>query len=86
MAIPNRIRSSHSASKPLIATGEAVVGELTGERLSLLGSQILPWRVLRSAHPDARVLARPTDRPRPYGENPFWFALAAFYPNAKIRR
>ncbi len=52
-------------------TGEAVVGELTGERLSLLGSQILPWRVLRRAHPDARVLARPTDRPRPYGETPY---------------
>lgn len=52
-------------------TGEAIVGELTGKRLHVHGSQILAWRVLRRAHPRARVLARPTDSRRPYGRTPY---------------
>jgi hypothetical protein len=52
-------------------TAEAVVGELTGTRLEVLPSQILPWARLRRTHPDARVLSLQTGYSRPYGENPY---------------
>jgi hypothetical protein len=52
-------------------TAEAVVGELTGERLDVIPSQILSWAKLERLHPDARVLSRDTGFDRDYGRNPY---------------
>jgi hypothetical protein len=52
-------------------TAEAVVGELTGERLEVLPSQILSFEQLRQLHPDARLLSRDTGFARDYGTNPY---------------
>lgn len=52
-------------------TAEAVVGELTGERLEVLGSQILSWGDFRHQHQDAAVLSRDTGFDRDYGSNPY---------------
>lgn len=52
-------------------TGEAVVGELNGERLEAIPSQILSWREFKRLHPDGRVLSTETGHDRPYGENPY---------------
>ncbi|MEE9286232.1 MAG: DUF3179 domain-containing protein [Dehalococcoidia bacterium] len=38
--------------------GEAIVGTLTGRRLGLLPSVMLPWRDWLTLHPDTRVLSR----------------------------
>jgi hypothetical protein len=52
-------------------TAEAVVGELTGQRLDVLPSQILSWAAFRRAHPDGTVLSRDTGFNRDYGANPY---------------
>lgn len=52
-------------------TAEAVVGELTGETLEVLPSQILSWEAFRRAHPDGKVLSRDTGFDREYGTNPY---------------
>ncbi len=53
-------------------TAEAVVGELTGSELEVLPSQILSWKELMRAYPDADVLSRDTGpNPRDYGTNPY---------------
>jgi hypothetical protein len=52
-------------------TAEAVVGELTGQRLEVLPSQILSWGELQRLHPGARVLSRDTGFDRDYGTNPY---------------
>lgn len=52
-------------------TAEAVVGELTGSTLEVLPSQILAWKEVRRAHPDAAVLSRETGFSRNYGANPY---------------
>jgi hypothetical protein len=51
--------------------GEAVVGELTGQRLEQLPSRIVAWADFRREHPDGQVLSRITGVSRPYGENPY---------------
>jgi hypothetical protein len=52
-------------------TAEAIVGELTGQRLEVLPSQILSWAAFRRAHPDGAVLSRHTGFNRDYGANPY---------------
>jgi hypothetical protein len=52
-------------------TAEAVVGELTGDRLDVLPSQILNWRTFKRLHPDGIVLSARTGYDRPYGRNPY---------------
>jgi hypothetical protein len=61
-------------------SGEAIVGELNGTKLTQLPARIVPWSELRRDHADAEVLARPGDvktpgdptlRERPYGSNPY---------------
>jgi hypothetical protein len=52
-------------------TAEAVVGELTGERLEVLPSQILSWARFQRLHPDGDVLSRETGFDRDYGQNPY---------------
>lgn len=53
------------------ATGEAIVGELAGDRLTPYPAQTLSWRDFQRAHPDGRVLSRRTGHVRPYGRNPY---------------
>ncbi len=52
-------------------TGEAIVGELTGRRLTFLPSQIISWEMFRQAFPTGKVLNRETGHSRPYGNNPY---------------
>jgi hypothetical protein len=53
------------------ATGDAIVGDLTGERLTMVPQTTLAWRQVRELYPDARVLSRETGYDRPYGRNPY---------------
>jgi hypothetical protein len=53
------------------ALGMAVTGELTGQRLQRVATQLVAWRDFRAAFPDGRVLSRDTGHRRPYGENPY---------------
>ncbi|MGH2453812.1 MAG: DUF3179 domain-containing protein [bacterium] len=53
------------------ATGEAIVGDLTGKRLTFLPAQIVSWQAFRSAHPQGKVLSRNTGHIRSYGRNPY---------------
>jgi len=51
--------------------GKAVVGALTGERLTTLPVATTSWESFRDAHPDALVLSRLTGFRRDYGRNPY---------------
>jgi hypothetical protein len=53
------------------ATGEAIVGVLTGTRLPFVPSQIVSLGDFAAAHPDALVLSRETGHSRNYGRNPY---------------
>jgi hypothetical protein len=53
------------------ASGEAIAGELAGERLTFLPATIVSWEAFRAAHPTGRVLSRETGHSRPYGQNPY---------------
>ena len=52
-------------------TGEAIVGELAGERLTFLPSQIVSFADFRTAYPNGRILSRETGFSRRYGQNPY---------------
>jgi hypothetical protein len=51
--------------------GEAVVGELAGERLEQLPARIVAWEDFARRHPDGDVLSRDTGFGREYGRNPY---------------
>lgn len=53
------------------ATGEAIVGELTGTGLVFVPAQIVSLGAFASAYPDGDVLSRETGHPREYGRNPY---------------
>lgn len=53
------------------ATGEAIVGELTGKRLEFLPAVIVAWHVFKTAYPHGLVLSQETGHERPYGINPY---------------
>jgi Protein of unknown function (DUF3179) len=53
------------------ATGQAVVGELTGQQLTFVPARILSFQDFRTEHPDGPVLSQDTGHERPYGENPY---------------
>jgi uncharacterized protein DUF3179 len=53
------------------ATGEAVVGTLTGTRLTPLPAQIVSWATFRQAFPAGKALSRRTGFRRTYGQNPY---------------
>ncbi len=53
------------------ATGEAIVGELTGAVLTFLSAPTVSWSDFKQLHPDAKVLSRATGHDRPYGRNPY---------------
>ncbi len=52
-------------------TGEAIVGELTGQKLELLPSTIVSWADFKETFPDGKVLSKQTGHSRPYGSNPY---------------
>jgi hypothetical protein len=52
-------------------SGEAIVGELTGERLTFLAAQIVSWASFQQTYPEGDVLSRETGFSRPYGSNPY---------------
>jgi hypothetical protein len=53
------------------ATGEAIVGVLTGARLPFVPSQIVALGDFAEAHPDSVMLSRETGYSRNYGRNPY---------------
>jgi len=52
-------------------SGDAIVGELTGEHLTFLPAQIVSWDAFKQAYPNGDVLSRDTGFDRPYGTNPY---------------
>ncbi len=52
-------------------TGEAIVGDLTGKRLTMLPAQIVSWETFSRTFPKGKVLSRNTGFPRSYGRNPY---------------
>jgi len=52
-------------------TGEAIVGDLTGQTLKQLPSQIVSFRQFGEVHPEGEVLSRDTGYNRSYGRNPY---------------
>ncbi|GIU99150.1 MAG: hypothetical protein KatS3mg014_0766 [Actinomycetota bacterium] len=53
------------------ATGLAILGPLTGERLTFVPARILSFADWKAANPDGLVLSKDTGYRRPYGENPY---------------
>jgi hypothetical protein len=53
------------------ATGEAIVGELTGTKLAFVPAQIVSLEAFAAAYPDGDVLSRETGFQRDYGRNPY---------------
>ena len=52
-------------------TGEGIVGELAGKKLTILPSSIISFSDFRAASPDGMVLSRDTGFSRSYGQNPY---------------
>ena len=52
-------------------SGEAIVGEMTGQRLEILPNAIVSWLDFKDAHPDGLVLSRDTGAQRLYGLSPY---------------
>ncbi|GIW41427.1 MAG: hypothetical protein KatS3mg076_2004 [Candidatus Binatia bacterium] len=53
------------------ATGEAIVGELVGRKLTFLPARTTSWKGFREAFPEGKVLSRETGYARAYGRNPY---------------
>ncbi|MGQ0600838.1 MAG: DUF3179 domain-containing protein, partial [Anaerolineales bacterium] len=53
------------------ATGEAIVGELTGARLTFYPATLIAWADFKAQHPAGKVLSRETGFSRNYGVNPY---------------
>ncbi len=53
------------------ATGEGIIGDLTGTRLTPLPAQIISWTAFKDAYPSGKVLSRNTGHHRAYGQNPY---------------
>ncbi len=53
------------------ATGEAIVGALSGTRLQPLPSWMESWGQFRARHPEGLVMAQPQGHRRDYGANPY---------------
>lgn len=52
-------------------TGEAMVGSLTGKRLTIVSSQTVSFKTFASQFPEGEVLSRDTGFKRSYGQNPY---------------
>jgi hypothetical protein len=53
------------------ATGEAIIGALTGEVLTFLPAPTMSWADFKNQYPSAQVLSRDTGHRRSYGANPY---------------
>ncbi|MGI8424858.1 MAG: DUF3179 domain-containing protein [Chloroflexota bacterium] len=53
------------------ATGQAIVGELAGKRLTMIPAQIVSWQDFRTTWPRGDVLSRETGHSCAYGRNPY---------------
>jgi hypothetical protein len=53
------------------ATGEAIAGQYTGERLKFYPASIIAWETFKAAYPNGLVLSRETGHNRDYGRNPY---------------
>ncbi len=53
------------------ASGEAIVGALTGVTLTPLPAQIISWATFKQAFPQGKLLSRQTGFRRAYGRNPY---------------
>lgn len=51
--------------------GKAVVGELTGYRLTIVPVETTTWARWKKLYPDTKVLSRETGHVRPYGTDPY---------------
>lgn len=52
-------------------TGEAIVGDLTGEKLSQIPAQIVGFGQFAKAFPNGKIVSRETGYSRDYGRNPY---------------
>lgn len=52
-------------------TGESIVGELVGEQLDIIPTQLVSFADFKTGFPDAPVLSKETGFNRPYGSNPY---------------
>ncbi|MCA1802740.1 MAG: DUF3179 domain-containing protein [Rhodothermaceae bacterium] len=52
-------------------SGEALVGDLTGDYLDILPSQLISFEQFREMYPGAEVMSRETGQRRNYGQNPY---------------
>jgi len=52
-------------------TGEAIVGDMVGDTLKLLHSQIISFKQFSEAYPNGKILSRETGYNRKYGSNPY---------------
>ncbi|MFQ5419948.1 MAG: DUF3179 domain-containing protein [Anaerolineae bacterium] len=52
-------------------TGDAIIGDMVGTRLTFLPSSLISYADFRTAFPDGQVLSRNTGFARRYGENPY---------------
>ena len=53
------------------ASGDAIVGELAGERLTFIPAPVVSWEEIKEIHSEAMVLSRETGYDRCYGRNPY---------------
>ncbi len=53
------------------ATGEGIVGEMTGQVLTFLSAPTVSWSDFKAEYPEAEVLSRDTGHDRPYGRSPY---------------
>ena len=53
------------------ATGQAIIGALTGTQLTPLPAQTISWGTFKEAFPGGKVLSRHTGYNRAYGQNPY---------------
>jgi len=51
--------------------GEAIVGEMTGTRLTVLPARLESWAQFKERAPHGKVLVPNNPRARPYGRNPY---------------
>jgi Protein of unknown function (DUF3179) len=52
-------------------TGDAIVGDLVGHKLTMLPAEIVSFADFKLAYPQGGVLSRDTGHPRGYGANPY---------------
>lgn len=52
-------------------TGEGIIGQLAGHKLTFIPAQIISWQDFKSANPAGQELSRDTGLGRRYGQNPY---------------